>query len=508
MGLSTLLAIASAVHGDRLALGRCDDGLSVARLEQLALSGAAELAGTGAATVAFVGINGPAFPVTMFAAAAAGLPVVPLNYRVSERQLNALLDRLEEPVVIADPAYVERIRAPRREIWSSPDWLRRCELGTDRPATPPEDDDGQPAVLLFTSGTTAAPKCVILRHAHLQSYVLGSVDPGSAAEGDTALVSVPPYHVAGVGTVLTNIVAGRRLLYLPDFDPERWLEMVRAEGVTFAMVVPTMLARIVAALDGAQADVPSLRSIAYGGARMPRPVLEAAIRAMPGVEFVNAYGLTETSSTIAILGPADHAAAKSGDDPVALARLGSAGQLVPGIEGEIRDQEGVALAPGEVGELWVRGPQVSGDYVGVGSALRDGWFPTRDRAWFDADGYLFVEGRADDVIIRGGENIAPAEVEDILLQHRDVAEAAVFGVPDDEWGELLVAAIVPAAGRQPDLSELRSWVRARLRSSRTPDRIFLRDELPHTDTGKLLRRVLVADYAATSAGDDPAVHRS
>jgi acyl-CoA synthetase (AMP-forming)/AMP-acid ligase II len=178
------------------------------------------------------------------------------------------------------------------------------------------------------------------------------------------------------------------------------------------------------------------------------------------------------------------------------ARLGSTGRLIPSVEGEIRDSEGKVVAPGEVGELWVRGEQVSGEYAGVGSVLdADGWFPTRDRAWLDEDGYLFIGGRTDDVIIRGGENIAPAEIEDVLLRHPGVAEAAVIGVPDEEWGERLVAVVVPAADLKPDPEELQTWVRERLRSSKTPDRIIFREELPHTDTGKLLRRVLTAELS-------------
>jgi acyl-CoA synthetase (AMP-forming)/AMP-acid ligase II len=249
------------------------------------------------------------------------------------------------------------------------------------------------------------------------------------------------------------------------------------------MVVPTMLARVVDHLgEGAAADVPTLRSLAYGGARMPATVLEAALSAFPDTDFVNAYGLTETSSTIAILGPDDHRAALTGDE-AARRRLSSVGRLVPGIEVDIRDEE-----------IWVRGEQVSGEYLGHdGATDGDGWFPTRDRGWVDDDGYLFIEGRSDDTIIRGGENIAPAEVEDVLLTHPAVRECAVVGLPDDEWGQRIAAAVVRRDGADVDPAELREFAKARLRSSKTPDVIAFRDELPHTDTGKLLRRVVLAD---------------
>jgi acyl-CoA synthetase (AMP-forming)/AMP-acid ligase II len=192
-----------------------------------------------------------------------------------------------------------------------------------------------------------------------------------------------------------------------------------------------------------------------------------------------------------VLGPDDHRAAFGSDDPLVRARLGSIGRFVPGIEARIRDESGAAVAPGEVGELWVRGAQVSGEYRGLKPVVdADGWFPTRDLARIDRDGYVFVEGRADDTIIRGGENISPVEIEEVLVRHPDVRDAAVVGVPDDEWGQRLVAAVVPRDGRSVDVAGVRSYVRERLRGSRTPDDVVVRAELPYNATGKLLRRTL------------------
>jgi acyl-CoA synthetase (AMP-forming)/AMP-acid ligase II len=499
MAISLLLDIAQSLDSERLAVGRRAEQITTGRLSELAAGGAAVIAESGAQTLVFVGVNSPAFPVALFAAAAAGIPIAPLNYRLSSEQLASLIERLEGPLVISDEAYLQQLAGTNVPVITTDEWMARS--ASTPPAEPAFPDDADPAVLLFTSGTTAEPKCVILRHSNLQSYVLGTVEPCSAGEDEAALVSVPTYHIAGVGTVLTNVFAGRRLLYLPNFSAEEWLEVVRDEGVSFAMVVPTMLARIVDALGDTPANLPNLQTIAYGGARMPQPVLERALALFGGVDFVNAYGLTETSSTIAVLGPDDHRAAFASEDPAVRARLGSTGRLIPGVEGEIRDAFGAPLAAGEPGELWVRGEQVSGEYAGLGSVLdADGWFPTRDRAWIDSDGYLFIGGRTDDVIIRGGENIAPAEVEDALLRHPGVAEAAVIGVPDEEWGERIVAIVVAAENTELDPEELRSWVRSRLRSSKTPDKIIFRDELPHTDTGKLLRRVLVTEITKSSSG--------
>jgi acyl-CoA synthetase (AMP-forming)/AMP-acid ligase II len=494
MAISLLLDIAQSLDEDRLAVGRREEGITTTRLARLAAGGATVIGEYGAATLVFVGVNSPAFPTALFAGSAAGVPVAPLNYRLPGQQLTGLIGRVESPLVVADQAYLAQLDGVSAPVISTDEWMQRCSDA--EPADPAFPDDGDPAVLLFTSGTTSEPKCVILRHQNLQSYVLGTIEPGSAQPDEAALVSVPPYHIAGVGTVLTNLFSGRRLLYLPNFAPQDWLALVRDEQITFAMVVPTMLARIVDAMEGTASDLTTLRTIAYGGARMPEPVLERALALLPDVDFVNAYGLTETSSTIAVLGPDDHRAALHSDDPAVRARLASAGRFIPGVEAQIRNLDNIELPAGQKGELWVRGEQVSGEYAGIGSVLdADGWFPTKDAAWIDDEGYLFIGGRTDDVIIRGGENIAPAEIEDVLLRHVDVAEAAVIGVPDEEWGERLAAIVVPGGARTPDVEELRAWVRERLRGSKTPDTIHFRTELPHTDTGKLLRRVLVSEFA-------------
>jgi len=230
------------------------------------------------------------------------------------------------------------------------------------------------------------------------------------------------------------------------------------------------------------------------------PLVRRALELLPNVGFVNAYGLTETSSTIAVLTPDDHREALAASESTVAKRLASVGQAVPGIELQIRDEDGTVLGPGETGELFVRGDQVSGRYAGVGSVLdEDGWFPTKDIATLDEDGYLFIGGRSDDTIIRGGENIAPAELEDVLIEHQQVRDVAVVGVDDPQWGQAIVAVVVPAEGADPDPDDLRAYVRKSLRGSRTPDRVVFRDELPTNATGKVLRRVLVDELRAAPA---------
>ncbi|TDC95585.1 fatty acid--CoA ligase family protein [Actinomadura sp. 7K507] len=502
MTIRLILDMASQAGADRTALvPGGGEPTTFGGLSGLADAGSALLGRRGGRTLAFIGVNSPAVPALLFAAAGAGVPFAPLNYRLSGAALRELIARLDAPVLVTDPSH--RIEPPGNvvasmttsewfDLLASPDALETSE-GEPAEASA-EVSEESPAILLFTSGTTSAPKCAVLRHSNLLSYVLGTVEFGSAAEDECALLSVPPYHIAGIGAVLTNVYSGRRVAYLTDFTPEGWLDVVRSREVSHAMVVPTMLARIVEHLGDRPADCPSLATLAYGGARMPLPVLTRALEAFPATGFVNAYGLTETSSTIAVLGPGDHRDAMASGRPH---RLASVGRVVPGIEAEIRAEDGRAVPGGTVGELWVRGPQVSGEYTGLGSVLdAGGWFPTRDLARLDEEGYLYVEGRADDTIIRGGENIAPAEIEDVLLSHDSVREVAVVGMADPHWGERLVAVVVPDGRAGPagdDLAtELRAFVRSSLRGSRTPDEVVFRDELPYTQTGKLLRREIVA----------------
>ncbi|MET7400600.1 fatty acid--CoA ligase family protein [Dactylosporangium sp. NPDC005572] len=467
-----------------------------AQLARLSAGGAGIVSREGADSVLFLGVNSTALPVALFAAAAAGVPFVPLNYRLSAEQVRALAGRFQRPLTITDAAEVLDGPGP---TYGLQEWVDACSAA--EPLASADVDPESIAVLLFTSGTTAEPKAAVLRHRHLVSYVLSTVEFGSAGPDEANLVSVPPYHIAAVANLLTNIYAGRRLVYLDSFSPGAWLDLARASGATHAMLVPTMLARIADHLAERGEPTPGLRSVSYGGARMPQAVLEQVLAAFPDTGFVNAYGLTETSSTIALLGPDDHRAAVASDAPEVRARLGSVGRPVPGVTIAVFDAQGRLCPPGVRGELRVKGPQVAGEYLGGGALLdKDGWFHTRDQAYLDADGYLFVEGRLDDTIIRGGENIAPAEIEETLLAHPQVADAAVVGMADDEWGQRILAYVVPHSTAQPDAEELRSWVRTRLRSSKTPDEVIFRTDLPRTETGKILRRLLHLDTVDSSSG--------
>jgi long-chain acyl-CoA synthetase len=495
LNLVLLLEMASSAFGDRVAVTQGGHSLSFSRLFSAAGRAAGRLRATRAERLAFLDVSSPAVPLGLFASAWAGIPFAPLNYRLTGAELSRLIEAVEPCYMVTDD---ERVRIlserPGTEAVASRDFVGMALRGADAGEASPTDPESI-AVLLFTSGTTGPPKAAILRHRHLCSYILSSVEFGSADEGTAALVSVPPYHVAGVAAILSSVYSGRRIVQLPNFSPEAWLTLAREERVTNAFVVPTMLARIVDAIESSGGvELPCLRSLSYGGGKMSGAVIERAMRLLPGTDFTNAYGLTETSSTLSILGPEDHRAALDSDDPKVRRRLTSAGRPIPGIEVEIHDEAGRPVAPGERGEIAVRGEQVSGDYLGRPPTIgADGWFRTRDGGFLDADGYLFVDGRIDDIIVRGGENLSPGEIEDVLARHEGVAECAVVGIPDEEWGEAVAAVVVPRKDAAPSTEELRSWVREHLRSSRTPQRIEFRSALPYNETGKLLRRKVRAE---------------
>jgi long-chain acyl-CoA synthetase len=489
MSISLLLEMAASSNPDRAAVVSGDLRVTTQQLSDLADGGAGVITGSNAKHVVYVGTGGAMLPLLIFAAARAGLAFTPINYRLSADGIQALIQRLPEPLVIVDSRYREMLDGASERLMAAEEFLTAARSA--EPATEFPDPDSV-AIVLFTSGTTSAPKAVELSHNNLTSYVTGTVEFESAEPTDAALICVPPYHIAGVGAALSNLYAGRKMVYLPNFDPAEWVRLINAEHVTTATVVPTMLDRIVTVLEVDGHELPSLRNLAYGGSKVGLPLVRRALELLPHVGFVNAYGLTETSSTIAVLTPDDHRAAQSASDLAIAKRLGSVGLPVPGIELQIRDYGGAVLGPGESGELFVRGEQVSGRYTGIGSVLdENGWFPTKDIAMLDDDGYLYIGGRSDDTIIRGGENIAPAELEEVLIEHPQVRDVAVVGVEDPQWGQAIVAVVVPTAGVDPDAEELREYVRKSLRGSRTPDRVVFRDELPTTATGKVLRREII-----------------
>lgn len=488
MNIALLLQMAAEAGPDRVGLVRDGRRWTYGSLLNAA-KGAAELfAGSGCSHVALFDESSEAAPIALFGAALAGIPYVPLNYRLADADLGALLDRITPAYVIGDEARTRRLSDGHtcavREAF-----VAAAEAEAEQASGDEREGEGI-AAQIFTSGTTAAPKAALLRHANLLGYILGTVEFMSADEEDAQLVCVPPYHIAGISTLMSSIYAMRRIVMLPAFDPDAWLRLADEEKATNVFLVPTMLARIIARMDETgNTSLPSVKAIAYGGGRMPPELISRALDLFPETNFTNAYGLTETSSTIALLTPEDHRTAHQSDDPAVRARLCSVGRALPTVEIEIRNEDGHKLPPNQRGEIYVRGEQVSGEYSESSTLDAEGWFPTRDAGYLDDEGYLFLEGRADDVIVRGGENISPGEIEDVLDTHPAITESVAVGAPSVEWGEAVAVAVVIKPGQQkPSEQELRQLIKDRLRSSRVPERIAFVDELPYNEMGKLLRR--------------------
>lgn len=488
MDVAMLLEVAAGIDPSRVIATDVRRSLTVGELRAEALSLGAALGSTDlpSGPVALLTTNSVQVPVILFAAAVAGRPLAPLNYRADAGLMAHLLRTVRPGVIVADPRYAELVAAaapPGTALLST-----AGPMPSKRAAASPATDPDRPALYVFTSGSTAAPKAVTLRHRHLVAYVLESVAPMSEPEGAATLIAAPTYHIAALANVLTSTYAGRRMVFLASFSPAEWLRIATTERVTHAFVVPTMLFRIVSEIENGAPAPASLRTLAYGGSRTPPGTIERALAAFPpAVGFVNAYGLTETSSTVAVLGPEEHRAALASPDPTVRRRLRSVGRALPGVD----------VALGAEREILVRGAQVSGELASApGAAGSDGWLRTGDLGEIDADGFLYVLGRRDDMIIRGGENISPVEVEDVLRSYPGIRDAAVVGVPDVEWGER-VEAVVEAEG-PVDAVALAAWARSRLPGYKCPVRIVAVESLPRNELGKILRP-LVLELVGSSA---------
>ncbi len=499
MNVSMLLEMVAESAPDRTAFGARTDGMTFGQVLERSRRLATLLAERGVERLGLIDLNSDAVPLCLFGAGTAGVPFAPVNYRLADDQLRRILERLAPALVVVGEGIAERVGEVDGIETMSRDELLALLADEATPASDefPFVDTEEIAVLLFTSGTTGEPKAAVLRHRHLTSYILSSVEFLGATEDDAQLVSVPPYHIAGISAVLSSTFGGRRIAYLPGFDADDWVKTVSTQAVTQAMVVPTMLGRILDLVDETNADLSHLRHLSYGGGHMPLELIKRAMATLPQVSYVNAYGLTETSSTVSVLGPDDHVEALASDNPDVQNRLCSVGRPLPSIEVEIRGAAGDALPAGERGEIHVRGEQVAGEYLGKSLLTDDGWFPTNDAGYLDDAGFLYLDGRLDDVIVRGAENLSPGEIEDALIAHPAIAEAAVFGIPDPEWGEGVAAAVVLRPGHDVTPDDLRTHVRERLRSTKTPQDLRIVPELPYNETGKLLRRVLRDEFTAS-----------
>jgi acyl-CoA synthetase (AMP-forming)/AMP-acid ligase II len=457
--------------------------------------------------IAILDTNSHLYIASYYAAAKAGLTFLPLNYRAKDPELEYMINTAKARVLLTGDRYVElinriagKLRATRLVAIGQGDGRmpRLTELlATAEPdEAEAEVEDEDVSVLMYTSGTTSLPKGVMLSFRDFTAYVTANVEMADGSERGAFLVCAPFYHIAGTTAMMTNLWTGRKMVVMPQFEPKSWLELVQKEGVTHAFIVPTMMKQVLDEPVFAKTDFTSLTNLAYGGAPMPIAVIRRAIETFPKhVGFVNAYGQTETTSSLTVLGPDDHRIEGSpAEVELKLKRLNSIGKPLPDVEIRVRDEGNNFLPSGEVGEIIIRTPRIMKGYAGRDddAALADGWRATGDLGWIDGDGYVFFAGRKDDMIIRGGENIAPAEIETVLMSHPAVDEAAVIGVPSVEWGQTVKAFIVLRPGQNASAPDLQEFCRTRLASFKRPEDIEFIEALPKNPLGKILRKELHA----------------
>ena len=438
-----------------------------------------------------------------------GAVPAPINYRLAPVEIAAILEGISPRLVAVEDHWADLATGPplagRREplLWigrggavrpDAPDYeTLRDDTSEDEGRVSVEGDD---ALLLYTGGTTGRAKGVQLTHRNIAANGLQLVGPYCVAEDDVMLHVAPMFHSADLlGSPFSH--TGAAHAYLPEFAPDAFLKAVEYSRATFSMLSPTVLIRIIREGKLGDFDISSLRRLTYGAAPMDAVWIRRTMAAFPGVELIHSYGLTETSPILTTLGWEQHLAGLEGGD-----RLRSVGRPLVGVELRIVDDAGGGTAVGEAGEIVVRAPNVSKGYLEqpdeTAAVFRGDWFFTGDVGRLDEEGYLYVVDRKKDVVITGGENVWSTEVEAALYAHPDVVEAAVIGVPDETWGEALLAVIVPVPGSDLASDEreaaLIEHCRERIGGYKVPRRFRFVDVLPKSAMGKILKADLRRRY--------------
>jgi len=485
--------------------------LTFRNVEERASRLARYLAGVGVRPgdrVAIFQVNCYQFAEMVYAIQKVGAVIVTLNYRLRGEETAYILNNAEAKVLIAGDRYVDMMQAIRPEIPSIQRILcmGKGAKGTEPyepmlssqpgewfPATPVTDDDV--ACIIYTSGTTGLPKGAMITHANLLTPLTDTYTfhPG------TLLINVPMYHIAGICSILIPLYRGDPMVILPAFDPQVFLDIVEKEKINTTYLVPTMLQAVLDHPDFSKRDTSSLRHIGYGASPMPVNLLLRAKGSLQA-EFTNFFGMTETTGIVSVLGPEDHDLEKERESvEKRTIRLSGIGRSIP--EGKVRivDDNDQDLPAGQVGEIVVRSPKVMKGYwrneKATAETMRGGWLHTGDLASMDEDGYLYLRGRKKDMIIRGGENIYPVEVEAVLHKHPKVAEAAVIGIPDDYWGEVVKAVVVLNPGQVATETEIIEYCRDRLASFKKPSIVEFRESLPKNAMQKVLKTLLREEAA-------------
>jgi acyl-CoA synthetase (AMP-forming)/AMP-acid ligase II len=416
-----------------------------------------------------------------------GMVIVPLNTRLAEPELRAILADAGARVLITDRDPGSLRSCVERVVSIPHDYEKLLAVG-GVPGLPV--DEGSVAALFYTGGTTGKPKGVMLTHRNLVSNAFHKTIACTLRGDDVFLAAPAMFHVAGVAPLVGLVWLGATTVTIPTFDPHRCLDLIERHRVTVFMPVPTMLAALIAAQRAAPRDVSSLRMLGHAGSPIANALIESAHATFPSAEIAQFYGATETSSIVTCF--------RNEQAAIGTPLLGSCGKAVPGVAVKIVRDDGCEAGEGEVGEIVVRGPNVTTGYwrdpEATATALANGWYRTGDLGFLRANDHLFVVDRVKDMIVSGGENVYSIEVEDVLYRHPAVVEAAVFGIPDDTWGEAVHAVVVaaePTGGRERLASALKDHCRSLIAGYKVPKRIEIRIEpLPKSGPGKILKRAL------------------
>jgi len=458
------------------------------------------------ARVAWLAKNCDTFFEALFGACKARVVLTPLNYRLAAPEVGAILadSAAELLIVSADCADLARLalsgraEAPRIipldfEITGAPDF--EYWIAAQAEADPMlQSEDGDDVMQLYTSGTTGLPKGVVHTNATYLSLLrlAGLVEGFDYQAGDTALQAMPQFHVAGVNVGVVALANAARTVVVKDLVPGPLLELMQREKVNHAFFVPAVILMLMQAPEIETADLSALRSVSYGASPIAEELLLKA-RERFACRFTQFYGMTETGGGGTYLPDEAHDGA----------RLRSCGRAWPGLEIRIIAPDGAELPPGEVGELLISGPTLMKEYwrqpEASAEALRGAKMHTGDAAYRDEDGYFYIFDRLKDMIVTGGENVYPAEVENAIFGHPDVQDVAVIGVPDEKWGEAVKALVVAKPGAPRDGESVIAWARERIAAYKTPKSVDFIEAIPRNASGKILRAELRKPYWAGSA---------
>lgn len=492
----------AADRPDRIAMREEDRVFTYAELEERTARVATALAEAGLEKgdrIAWIGKNSDLYFTLFFGAARAGIVMAPIGWRLSPTEWAFIVNDTKANIVFTGPGFDAVADQLAGKLDHGPriigaDAARALIDATPRAAFMPSGPDD--AVLqLYTSGTTGHPKGAVLSNRNLFALRKNSADldlPYTKWEDDEAvLVAMPCAHIGGTGLGIMALAAGLPGVILAEFNPEGVFDAVEQHGVTRFFIVPAALQMLLMHPRCASVDYSRLKYILYGAAPIPLELLRQCIR-MFGAEFIQAYGMTETTGTICMLPPEDH-------DPEGNERMRSAGKPLPGVEIRIVGADGRDVPTGEVGEVVTRSSNNMLGYWNLPEATAktmtdDGWIHTGDAGYMDADGYLYIHDRVKDMIISGGENVYPAEVESAIYGHPAVQEVAVIGVPDAKWGETVKAVCVPKPGMTIDEADVIAWARERIAAFKAPRSIDVIEALPRNASGKILRKDLRAPY--------------